>query len=78
MKMVGGDSTSKVIVPCFAPLSATFVCVYSVKDPRVVKTMLVQEPENGSSIMVVLLTFLLGERPGFRYAISRSCVDQTI
>ena len=33
----------------------------------VVRTMLVQEQENGSLIMVVQHTYHLGESPGFRY-----------
>ena len=33
----------------------------------VVRTMLVQEQENGSLIVMVQHTYLLGESPGFRY-----------
>jgi hypothetical protein len=47
MKMVVGGYTLRAIAPCSAQFSATFVCEFSEKVLMVVKTMLVQEPENG-------------------------------
>ncbi|KAJ0075621.1 hypothetical protein Patl1_35159 [Pistacia atlantica] len=64
MKMVGGDYTLRATAQCFVLFLTIFACVYLEKDLMVVKIMLVQEQENGFSIMVVQQQFHLGERLG--------------
>ena len=48
-----------------------YICMRILGEgPDVVRTVLVQEHGNGSLIVVVLHTYPLGERSGFRYVLS--------
>lgn len=71
-KMVGGDYTLKVIAQCSVPRWITYVCVYLEKVLMEVMIMRVDEPGNGSLVMVVSPTYLLGVKLGFRYVFRSS------